>query len=150
MKNIRAFTMLELIVIMVIVGIMAAMAVPNYLRAQQRGIERSIADNLDVIWQAVRSYQINNGAFPPTLANLTAINTTLALYIIDDGSATYNCALTPPVTGRYDCFGTPTSGGWVLHVRERHYGERAVRSSGTAPTCSPQCPWITYSYTGDI
>ena len=139
--------MLELIVMMVIVGMMAVIAVPNYRRAQQRAVERSIADNLDVIWQAVLSYQIRNNVFPPTLANLTVINSTLGLYIVDDGSATYNCALTGP---KYDCFGTSTVYGWVLHVRERYYGERAVQSAGAPPTCLPECPWIIpYSYIDD-
>ena len=136
--------MLELLVLIFLVGMMAAMAIPSFNKAQQKTVERGIADNLDTIWQGVLTYKIrNNNAFPGSLADMTAINNTLGTYIIDN-SATYNCV----VGIRYDCSGTSTTYGWVLHVRERNYGERPVQSSGTPPSCFPtQCPWITYPYT---
>ena len=66
------------IVVMIIVGIMALVAAPSYSRAQQRATERTISDNLDVIWQAVLAYRNRQSpaAFPlpANMNNVANIN----------------------------------------------------------------------------
>jgi prepilin-type N-terminal cleavage/methylation domain-containing protein len=61
----RGFTLTELMVVMVMIGIMVAMSVPSY----QRAIEQSRADiaaaNLRAIWAAERLFWLENGKFTP-------------------------------------------------------------------------------------
>ena len=61
----RGFTLTELMVVMVMIGIMVAMSVPSY----QRAIEQSRADiaaaNLRAIWAAERLYWLENGKYTP-------------------------------------------------------------------------------------
>jgi len=145
----HGFTMMELVAVMVLVGLTAAVAIPNYRKAQERAVERTIADNLDIIWQAVANYRIKEGAYPPDMADTDTINTSMNLYILDDGgSVAYYCQTS---TGRYQCQGVSNTYGWRLQVRDRSYGERPTRGGAqTAPTCNVQCSWITYPYTGDL
>lgn len=61
----RAFTLIELLIVVAIIGILAAIAVPNFLNAQVRAkIARTTAD-LRSLKTALESYQVDNNRYPP-------------------------------------------------------------------------------------
>lgn len=71
----RAFTYIELLVALVIIGILAAIGVPNFLGAQIRAkVARSRAD-MAVIAAALEDYRLDHRAYP---ANLPAMDAILA------------------------------------------------------------------------
>lgn len=64
MKVIRAFTLIELLTVVGIIAILAAIAVPNFLEAQVRSkISRTISD-MAVVSAALRSYYADNNHYP--------------------------------------------------------------------------------------
>ena len=65
MRNRIGFTYIELMTVMVIIAILAAIAVPNFLEARTRsGVSRSRGD-LAVLGMALESYRLEHRAWPP-------------------------------------------------------------------------------------
>lgn len=64
MTNKRAFTLIELLIVVAIIAILAAIAVPNFLEAQTRAkVSRAKAD-LRSLHLAVESYFVDNNRYP--------------------------------------------------------------------------------------
>jgi prepilin-type N-terminal cleavage/methylation domain-containing protein len=62
----RAFTLIELLIVVAIIAILAAIAVPNFLEAQTRAkVSRVKADmrSLDTAWEV---YYVDQNAYPPS------------------------------------------------------------------------------------
>lgn len=60
-----AFTLLEVIVVTVVVGILAAMVIPKFANAQGETTTAMAAEDLRTMAQAIELYQGVNGSFPP-------------------------------------------------------------------------------------
>jgi prepilin-type N-terminal cleavage/methylation domain-containing protein len=62
----KAFTLIELLIVVAIIAILAAIAVPNFLEAQVRSkVSRAKAD-LRSIATGLESYRVDNNGYPPT------------------------------------------------------------------------------------
>lgn len=89
----RAFTMVELIVVIVIIGLIAAFSIPSFTKAINRARARDAINNLNIIHSAAMMYKArNNGLIPSgmTLATINDAAAGLGLNIIANG-ATYTC-----------------------------------------------------------
>ena len=67
----RAFTLIELLIVVAIIAILAAIAVPNFLEAQTRAkVSRCLAD-MRTIRTGLESYYVDNNKYPETDLNLS-------------------------------------------------------------------------------
>ena len=75
-KSNNAFTLIELLIVVAIIAILAAIAVPNFLEAQTRSkVSRAQAD-LRSIATALESYAVDNNKYPPNPIRTDSFNIT--------------------------------------------------------------------------
>jgi prepilin-type N-terminal cleavage/methylation domain-containing protein len=78
MKNNHGFTLIELMIVVVIIGILAAIAIPNFLSMQDRAREASVRANMHTIQVAFEDFNVlSNGVYPTTAADVTPAGDTL-------------------------------------------------------------------------
>ena len=110
MKKVKGFTLIELMIVVAIIGILAAIAIPNFLRFQARAKQSEAKQNLGAIFTAYQSYFSDNNTFP-SAAQITVANHTYNCLEIADWQPkgqlryTYDCAATAAYYPGWD--GTP-------------------------------------------
>ncbi|MFT6193292.1 MAG: general secretion pathway protein G [Cognaticolwellia sp.] len=72
-RNIRGFTLLEVMVVIVILGILASMVVPNLLGSQERAnIQKAVSD-INALETSLTMYKMDNYQYPTTEQSLEAL-----------------------------------------------------------------------------
>jgi type II secretion system protein G len=64
MKATRAFTLIELLIVVAIIAILAAIAVPNFLEAQTRSKVSRVRADLRSLKLALEAYRTDNNGYP--------------------------------------------------------------------------------------
>lgn len=81
-KKVRAFTLVELVVVIVILGILVAIAGLSYFEFQQKAKEEVAKTNLRVIKSSVIMYRIDhNGDYPDNLLSTPGAKDGLDYYL---------------------------------------------------------------------
>lgn len=79
MKKNYAFTLIELLIVVAIIGILAAIAVPNFLNAQMRAKVARVKSEFKTVSLALESYKVDQSKYPyPKLSAFktpTGVNT---------------------------------------------------------------------------
>ncbi|TMI74950.1 MAG: prepilin-type N-terminal cleavage/methylation domain-containing protein [Bacillati bacterium ANGP1] len=80
-RNERGFTLIELLIVVAIIAILAAILIPNFLRARAQSQVAATKGNLKNIATALESYFVDNASYPqPPLGNTNLLpNYTRAL-----------------------------------------------------------------------
>ncbi len=91
MKNQKGFTLVELLVVVVIIGILTAIAIPVYNNASRNAERRAVEANLKTIDSAIQQYKMDNNGAIPTQAQITNTSTgTLLTWPSGPNGATYS------------------------------------------------------------
>lgn len=134
----KAFTLIELIMVVVLIGVIAIFAMPNYSKAVNRSYEKAASNNLLIIYsvQKLRYNNGNNDYLPATgnTLDLGNINSQLGLSVIANG-VTYECVNgSSGDNSSFACTATHTA--FVLKVTE---ADPTVCCVGTCPTITTVC-----------
>jgi type II secretion system protein G len=74
--NQKGFTIIELLVVIVIIGILVALTLPNLFSAQARGRDTDRKNELKNLQQKLETYFNDNDEYPAALSNLDPAPTT--------------------------------------------------------------------------
>ncbi|MEO6922227.1 MAG: prepilin-type N-terminal cleavage/methylation domain-containing protein [Bryocella sp.] len=66
----EGFTLIELMIVIVIIGILASIAIPNYIKMVKRANEAVLRTDLQVMRQAIDSYTADKEKAPDSLDDL--------------------------------------------------------------------------------
>ena len=84
-KN-NAFTLVEVIIVAVIVGILAGIVLPQYTKAVERNRSKEAKTNLRLIAAAEQQYYMEYSAYTATSSSISQINDLLRLSIAESAN----------------------------------------------------------------
>lgn len=138
----RGFTLMEIMIVIIILGVIVAFAIPSYTKAVEKGYERDAVVQLQAIASAAEFYKGQAGDYPDgsTMTNVSQINSVLGLNIVQK-EMTYACSA--GVMSGFDCSATSDLYGWAVHVSSDPLNLTPhCAASPACPTCTTtSCPY---------
>ncbi|MGF1759060.1 type II secretion system major pseudopilin GspG [Photobacterium sagamiensis] len=69
----RGFTLLEVMVVIVILGVLASLVVPNLLRNKEKADQQKVVTDISALEQSLDMYKLDNSVYPSTDQGLDAL-----------------------------------------------------------------------------
>jgi type IV pilus assembly protein PilA len=85
----QGVTLIELVVVVVIIGILAGIMMPQYQRSRERAVDKQAQAILTMIRAAERAYKMEVTGYCPssgTISGVSNINSNLNLDLVNDGN----------------------------------------------------------------
>jgi prepilin-type N-terminal cleavage/methylation domain-containing protein len=105
-RNSKGFTLIELMIVVVIIGILAAIAIPKFGQASNRAKEKEADGIIKQVYTLQSAFRADKGRLATDVAELTTVGfeqpTSLSNYTFNTGVATSPYCLTPnPATAAW-------------------------------------------------
>lgn len=126
----QGFTLLELLVVVVILGILSAVAVPNYFGQVRRARYAQAASDMSGMQKAVLIYLAGEGQFPADVINGVAPGGVLPLYADSWPS-------TGPYGASYD-YEEWEVGSTGCYIQFTFYGQNGIRDTAALSPLVPE------------
>ena len=97
MRRNGGFTLVEMMIVVAIIALLAAIAVPAFLRARQRSQNTKFINGLRVASDAITLYAIDNGRYPADV-NRGVVPAGMATYL----DQSFDWTARTPIGGRWD------------------------------------------------
>ena len=97
MRRNAGFTLVEMMIVVAIIALLAAVAVPSFLRARQRSHNAKFINGLRVASDAITLYAIENGRYPADV-NRGVVPAGMASYL----DQSFDWTAPTPIGGRWD------------------------------------------------
>jgi general secretion pathway protein G len=135
----RGFTLVEILIVVIILGILAAIVIPQFTNASSDARNNSVASTLQTMRDQLELYKIQHGDTPPAAGSLVAL-----LTIKTDATGAATTATTGfgpyvqsfpinPVNGMSNVVSAAgTAAGWVYSASGGTYTVQATDTTGTS------------------
>jgi len=145
-NNQEAMTLMELLVVVIIIGVLASIIVPNYVRARERAMDKQGNLTVSAIMTGEKNYRLKHGSYyrcvPPGSAftyDIGAINSNLSLSLDETEWDCYVYTYAPswPSTmcTNFLAYCSRNHGGY-----NRYYYYHTFLSGPEEPRCGGNCP----------
>ncbi|MFM1920949.1 MAG: hypothetical protein RLZZ303_2583 [Candidatus Hydrogenedentota bacterium] len=135
MKKNKGFTLIELMIVVAIIAIIAAIAIPNLLRSRIQSNESAAIGNLRTVVGAQTSYHSANNGYATDFATLTGDTPPYLDGAWDATKSGYDFAMGGSAAN-FTCAATPAEAG-TTGVREFFVDASGVIRVGTDATGTP-------------
>ena len=120
LRNRKGFTLIELMIVVAIIGILAAIAIPNFLRFQAKSKQSEARELLSTVYTAEAAYFAETNAYG-TLSNagFTPSSTPKYYTNVGDSNFTYTGGTSFTGTCSRNIDGDATVDAWEVHETGR-------------------------------
>lgn len=127
----NGFTIVELLIVIVVIGILAAITITAFNGVQQRARDASAQSATTQVYKKIEVYRATNGTYPATLADIQISDggsTTYSYNVVDSGRSACVSAQTGSSTYSMQNANTPLKGG-CGQVVANYYDNRTLSGS---------------------
>ncbi|NOZ41156.1 MAG: prepilin-type N-terminal cleavage/methylation domain-containing protein [Planctomycetes bacterium] len=131
MKNKLGFTLIELVVVILILGILAGVAAPKLFNTSAKATDNSARTTLTIIRDAIELYAAENGGTPPAWTDQATFYTDILPFL--RGNVFPNCPVGTQAGANTILNGaatTGTGGAWRYNAGEFFINDSSASASG--------------------
>ena len=125
--SLTGFTLIELMVVVIIIGILAAIAVPQYTTTREKAVDKEAISALKLVRAANKQYFAKYNHYYPasgSVASISSINNNLSL---DLNNASWSYSISGSGGTNFTASGARSGRNW------------SITQSGTNPSCAGTC-----------
>jgi general secretion pathway protein G len=74
LKNDKGFTLVELIVVVIIIGLLAGLVVPQFIKQEEKATAKAARAQIELLGTALDTFRLDVGRYPTTQEGLQALN----------------------------------------------------------------------------